>query len=215
MRPLRNNWPDCQPFNKGLIQPEATTIPAQVIVVANEALEPTPPEVSLHTGVARDPLVTRHVDKVLADLVLLGDVGGAGGDTPGTQGPCPSIDPAPRHLFSEMVQKFDAKEKSAQLPVKMHRSIECQSQKLSIGKSSTLPRLPCDSQEGRILVKWGIGGSSSAILLDHAVTSQLRAHMPRFSTRALAGYPPLKLQNIVHIYHLLHQENINIRAQAN
>ena len=90
-------------FTKGIFQAKPTTIPAQVIVVADEALEPTPPEVSLHTGVARDPLVTRHVDKVLPGLVLLVDVGGAGRDTPGTQGRCPSIDPAPRHLFSEMV----------------------------------------------------------------------------------------------------------------
>ena len=97
--------------------------------------------------------MTRHVDKVLPGLVLLGDVGGAGGDTPGTQGRCPSIDPAPRHLFSEMVQEFDAKDKSTQLPAKMHRSIGCQSQKLSTGKSSTPPGLSCDSQEGRILVK--------------------------------------------------------------
>ena len=81
--------------------------PAQVIVVANEALEPTPPEVSLHARITRDPLVTRHVDKVLVALVL-GDVGGAGRDTPGTQGCCPSIDPAPCQFFSEMVQNFDA-----------------------------------------------------------------------------------------------------------
>ena len=97
--------------------------------------------------------MTRHVDKVVPDLVLLGDVGGAGGDTPGTQGRCPSIDPAPRHLFSEMVQEFDANDKSTQLPVKMHRSSACQSQKLSIGKSSAPPGLSCASQEGRILVK--------------------------------------------------------------
>ena len=51
--------------------------------------------------------MTRHVDKVLVALVL-GDVGGACRDTPGTQGCCPSIDPAPCQFFSEMVQNFDA-----------------------------------------------------------------------------------------------------------
>ena len=37
---------------KGFVPLRPTTIPAQVVVIADEALEPTPPEVSLHTGVA-------------------------------------------------------------------------------------------------------------------------------------------------------------------
>jgi len=87
----------CVPWSGGSRLPTAT---AQVVIIADEALESSAPKVSLHTRVTGDPLVTRHDDRAQRDFVLPGDVGWAGGETPGTQGLCPSIDPAPLQVFS-------------------------------------------------------------------------------------------------------------------
>ena len=59
--------------------------------------------------------MTRHVDRAQRDFVLPGDVGLAGGETPGTQGLCPSIDPAPLQVFSEMVHKMVPKDSISQI----------------------------------------------------------------------------------------------------
>ena len=59
--------------------------------------------------------MTRHVDRAQSDFVLPGDVGWAGGEAPGTQGLCPSIDPAPLQVFSEMVHKMVPKDSISQI----------------------------------------------------------------------------------------------------